>query len=142
MTDLNYEFKLGDRKLRMSYGLLNELASAVETPENLPAIFADASLRTLVLYALLVEREPDGTPKDGDVLLDDLTPDEAMNLLEWAMEHITDFFIQMVERAARVSGKFDGKASVLMSSLNGSESSASKTPSAGPSAASPPTSPA
>lgn len=122
-------FEGADRDLLMSYGLLNELAKIVGSPEIAPSISIDERLREEVLGACLATRKPSGkvTKKVEDLDDLDLSIDDVERLLDWATEHVLSFFVRslgkMVKRVEANRDVLEG----LKSSLDGLEASASAT---------------
>jgi hypothetical protein len=118
-----------DRELLMSYGLLNELAKIVGSPEVAPSISIDEGLRQEVLAACLAERKPSGKILKPVPDMDDLeiSIDDIESILDWATEHVLSFFVRslgkMVKRVEANKDVLEG----LKSSLDGLQASASAT---------------
>jgi hypothetical protein len=130
MTDkLSISFEGAERELFMSYGLLNELAKLVGSPEVAPQISLDEYLRSEVLKACLAERKPSGKVLKAIEDMDDLdmSIDDVESVLDWATEHVLSFFVRslgkMVKRVESNKDVLEG----LKSSLAGLEASASAT---------------
>jgi len=130
MSDkLSVTFEGNDRELFMSYGLLNELAKLVGSPEVAPSISLDEHLRAEVLAACLAERKPSGkvTQKVKDMDDLDISIDDIESILDWATEHVLNFFVRslgkMLKRVEANKDVLEG----LKSSLDGLQGSASAT---------------
>ncbi|KQS84252.1 hypothetical protein [Rhizobium sp. Leaf383] len=130
MTDkLSIVFEGKDRELLMSYGLLNELAKLVGSPEVAPQISLDEGLREDVLGACLAYRKASGKilkkVEDMDDL--DMSIDDIEAVLDWATEHVLSFFVRslgkMVKRVESNKDVLEG----LKSSLDGLQGSTSAT---------------
>ncbi|MBD9544258.1 hypothetical protein IB276_32965 [Ensifer sp. ENS04] len=130
MSDkLSIIYEGNDRELLMSYGLLNELAKIVGSPEVAPSISIDESLRADVLAACLAERKPSGKVVKPVADMDDLdiSIDDIEKILDWATEAVLNFFVRslgkMVKRVEANKDVLEG----LKSSLDGLQASASAT---------------
>lgn len=114
MSKLDYDFYLGSRKLTMSYGLLSQVSQIVETVENIPMIVLDGVLRDSVLQVLVAERNADGkVVKEADI--GQLTQEEAMDLSDWASEHLLDFFMKLLDRQMALQEKYKDQFEALAS---------------------------
>lgn len=89
------------REILMVYGLINELAHLVDSPENLAMMTVDHDLRDKMLLALLAERSDTGKVLKQSKSVYDyaVSIKEVDRLLTWAMLHVTSFFMQAVQRA-------------------------------------------
>lgn len=130
MSDkLSITFEGADREILMSYGLLNELAKLVGSPEVAPSISIDENLREEVLKACLAERKPSGKIVKHVADMDDLNMsiEHIEAVLDWATEHVLSFFVRslgkMVKRVEANKDVLEG----LKSSLDGLQASASAT---------------
>jgi hypothetical protein len=130
MSDkLSITFEGSDRELLMSYGLLNELAKLVGSPEVAPSISIDEHLRQEVLAACLADRKPSGKITKAVADMDDLdiSIDDIESILDWATEHVLSFFVRslgkMVKRVEANKDVLEG----LKSSLDGLQASTSAT---------------
>lgn len=130
MTDkLTITFAGQERELFMSYGLLNELAKLVGSPEVAPSITLDEHLREEVLKACLAERKASGkitaAVKDMDDL--DISVEDVERILDWATENVLNFFVRSLGKMVqRVEANKD-TLEALKSSLDGLQASASAT---------------
>lgn len=131
MSDkLSITFEGNERELFMSYGLLNELAKLVGSPEVAPSISLDEHLREEVLKACLADRKPNSGKVIAPVAdMDDLdiTISDIEAVLDWATENVLGFFVRslgkMVKRVESNKDVLEG----LKSSLDGLQGSASAT---------------
>lgn len=102
------ESKLEDHKVFMSFGLLNTLASYVGDLSQLPNVMVDTDLQAAIVVACLGERNDEGefeTVETFHELSKDLNVDAALEILEWVVKHLTNFFMRAVESYARISLK-------------------------------------
>lgn len=130
MSDkLSITYQGVERELFMSYGLLNELAKLVQSPEIAPSISLDEHLREEVLKACLAERKPSGKVLKAVEDMDDLevSVEDIEAILDWATENVLSFFVRslgkMVKRVEANKDVLEG----LKSSLDGLQASASAT---------------
>lgn len=112
-----------DREIFMSFGLLSHLATFVASPELVGRLFVDPEMREAVLVFLLTKRARSGKVV-GDKLessMDvEVSREDAMRLLEWASEHIMDFFVASFQTLRKVSEERAANLEALMSSETGS----------------------
>jgi hypothetical protein len=93
--------KIGDKStdVTMFFGRLNELAEVVGSFERLPEVDFHAPTRTAVLDILLSSRDERGRRIDGETVnLHELAVDDAEAALDFAKEHLADFFIGRLEK--------------------------------------------
>jgi len=111
-----------DRELFMSYGLLNELSRILGSIESIADAAMDPVVRDEVLIACLSERSKTGKLINR-VDIDDLgfSVDTAGAIIEWASEHVLDFFMKRVESANRLAEKQAARIKGLTPSSNGTE---------------------
>ena len=127
----------------MTYGVLNDLTKIGIDIQELGTLIIDPQVRDATLRITLTPRNEEGDfdTSDGEPMTINqlkLSVDEVQDVLEWVVDHIAHFFMRSIEQAARLRAKYADRAeSLLTSSLSGSENSASKSPSAGPSDAPP-----
>lgn len=124
-----------EHELFMSYGLLNELAKLVGSPEVAPSISIDEHLREAVLSTCLAERKRSGklikSVEDIDDL--DISVSDIEAILDWATEHVLSFFVRsLAKMVSRVEANKDVLEG-LKSSMDGLQASHSGNPSSGPS---------
>lgn len=88
------------KDLKMTFGLLNEMARTIEDVDNVPLLAIDADLREKALIALLSERDERGRiTEEFNLFTIDASPEEILDLLDWAGAHVTDFFLKSLEKA-------------------------------------------
>lgn len=122
---INYEGE--DRDLLMSYGLLNELVIIVGSPEVTPTIAVNPLMREDVLKACLAERKPSGKISKPIADMDDINISiaDVEKILEWASEHVLNFFVRSLGRMLRQVEANKDTFEGLKSSLAGLEASTS-----------------
>jgi hypothetical protein len=123
-----------ETELFMSAGLLNRLTDIIGQSSTLVSFVFDGPARIAVLTAILEKKGRSGAlpvPIDFDEI--DLSMAEQIKLIDWASEHVTDFFLQMTESVGRFSKLYEGRLQSLMPSIDGLAASVTPTPSAGPS---------
>ena len=95
-----------ETELKMSYGLLNEVARVVGDIEAIPQIAYDIELRTALLTAVLSKRDKKGKiTEEADLFNLDMDGEEVIDLLNWVGEHVLDFFIKSLTRAKKLLGE-------------------------------------
>lgn len=132
-----FTYKKGEDELSifMSYGLLNRLTKVGENLERVMTISSDPELQDKCL-ALLLSPRKDGKPDpenfDIDRDTEGLDLETIQNLIIWAGEHVTSFFIGLgeknMENAMKTQHVIEGmqeKANNLTASLIGSQNSTS-----------------
>jgi hypothetical protein len=141
------ERKLSDRltitvndqptEIFMSGGLIRRLA-AYTTFEDVAGIYGDYQVQEILIIEALSPRSQRGVPLE-ELNIDkfNISMTEAEKLIEWIVEHITDFFINSVEQALKFQErnlpalqKIQAKAE-SMQSLTGLKDSQELKPSAG-----------
>ena len=90
-----------DREILMSYGLLTESARLLPTPDHIGELFSNSETRDKYLSILLVQRDAKGKPI-GEADLGDLSLEDAGAVLDWGMEHLTDFFVKRAALAQKL----------------------------------------
>lgn len=128
-----------EREIFMSFALVSELASVVGGPENIGHMHLDPVMRDTTLILLLSERSKGGrVTKEleniGDV---EASINDLENLLDWASQHVLDFFLRSIQRGTKIANNNKEKMEQLASTLSGLAGSASKTPSSGASKSDP-----
>lgn len=125
-----------ERELFMSFALLTELTEIVISPENIGQIHLDNHTRETVLLSILSERNKGGRVTEPLEHLGDLEISVADHeaILDWAAQHVLDFFIRSIQRGAKITSDNREKMELLASSLDGLKDSASKSQSSGASA--------
>ena len=120
--------KIGDKStdVTMVFGRLNELAEVVGAYERLPEVDFHYPTRTAVLDILLAPRDERGRRIEGETVnLHELTIQDGEALLDFAKEHLSDFFLGRLEKhlvTIKASGE---RLTAVGSSLNGLVPSAS-----------------
>ncbi len=127
-----------DVEVKMTYGLFNEIMAVVPSPDDIGALLvSDNGLRDYVIRRMLTGNKKVTEESDlidlFDVSLDITQLDE---LVSWVGDHILYFFTNSALKTQKLGEKYQETILRLSQSKIGAESSASKTPSAGPSDAS------
>lgn len=98
---LTIQFANGtDKKLFMSFGLLNQISAIGGSIQDLPLLQSEASLRDAVFALTLSARDGDGkitkayNPDSEDF---QLTIEQGELLLAWVVAHLQDFFIKRLK---------------------------------------------
>lgn len=130
--------KVGDKDLTvlMHFNLLRRVAAAVGNRmgvgEDAMTVFLFEGDRMAALIDLLID--PKGF--NPNIVKDhDITHEQALELISWAIEHTIHFFARGMESAQKVSEKLAPLVVSLMPSADGSKGSPLTTPAAGPSTA-------
>lgn len=96
-----------EREIKMTYGLQDKLISLVRDTNEIGNIFVDPETRNGILAEMLAERTPGGkivgTRKDAEEY--EISLEDIDNLLSWATDVVTDFFIRalaIIERKLTV----------------------------------------
>ena len=112
-----------ERDVKMSFGLLNILCQKVGDLDGAATIAMDQSLREGVLIELLSDRDTRGRiSEEFDLFTADMNPDDVVALLDWAGEHVLDFFLKGLERAKKLQERNMPRLKALMPSQAGSAS--------------------
>ena len=118
----------------MSAGLIRNLVSKIQGPDDVGEIFMNAELQEDLFKEVLSDRDELGKVKDMEESvrrLNKLDPKEATALLEWLGDHILDFFISGVKSVTKALEMQEKATESLMASLDGMKDSQSEKPSAG-----------
>jgi len=87
-------------EIKMTFGLLNELARRVGDIDDVAQISYDPDLREAMLVSLLSGRDAKGKiVEELSVFNLDMTTDDVMELLDWAGAHVADFFLSSLTNA-------------------------------------------
>lgn len=121
-----------EKKLFMSYGLLNKLAKMVGDANDVSDIYISPDLQAEVLKLALFGK---GTPPDLDDI--DISIGDSDKVINWVGEHTLNFFLRGLEAASALSKKNEARVLKLMPSSDGTETSPSETPAPGPTEPSP-----
>jgi hypothetical protein len=116
---------LGDetRRVKMTFGLLNRLALGSGGSEGLELLFTDAEIQERMLLEVLAERDEDGrVTRLTNLDVYDLSSEEGLKILNWAVEHLMDFFVRLSKTAQKLEGQYSPKPPISpTSSSTGSE---------------------
>lgn len=124
-----------DRDIFMSFGLLNELTTIVGDPGAAAAITMNPDMRNKILTAALAKRKKSGKIEETVDIDDlDISINDVEALLDWVSGHVMSFFVRSLRKVAAVNAQYEAPLKDLVSSLGGSKSLVSATPSSGPSA--------
>lgn len=144
---LTHDVKLEDDEIhtiKMSYGLQTDLQRLVpDVSAVIDSVTSNPEVRDyLVRRAMTPATKMISDEKDlvADPRISD--PDEVLKLLEWISGHLLYFFAKSARSLASLGTSFKAEmktAAQQVPSSDGSESSASPTPTAGPSDAASPT---
>lgn len=101
--DANFTYKAGnvEKKIFMSFGLLDTIARKIGDIEKLFAVGADLELNQIVMSHLLTLNEkgrPEPTKYDAFESTEGVDFEDLQRLLGWAAGHLTDFFIESLEQ--------------------------------------------
>lgn len=122
--------KIGDKphELTMYFGRLDELAEVVGSFERLPEVDFHAPTRQAVLDICLAPRDERGRRIEGETVnLHQLTVEDGEAVLDFAKEHLSDFFLGRLEKHLRSLQANGERLTGVGSSLNGLVGSASET---------------
>lgn len=99
-------YKLKDREIKMTYGLLQILASRFTDLGQIENLNIDSTLQNEVINEVLAERDEDGQKKNPkkDYSMT-LTVSEGETLMEWISGHIIDFFISRLQAQTATAEK-------------------------------------
>ncbi len=119
------------RRVFMSFNLLRRASSLVgaET-EVISAFMLDGQKMAMLIDLVLNPKEFN----PAEVKDYDIGHSEALRVVQWALEHVLDFFALGLERATGLANKSTDLLSSLMPSVDGLKDSTSLTPVFGPSA--------
>lgn len=99
------------RDIKMTYGLLNRLGRIVGGAENVGLVFIDFDIQEVVLVNLLSVYDAKGKVLEkADIDAVELYPVEVNKLLAWAVEHLTNFFLQSLASTERPMALFQKMA--------------------------------
>ena len=83
----------------MSYGMINQLAQGIGDAETTATLHSSAIARNFILQMLLSKRSDDGQiTEEINVRTLDADVDEINDLLQWAGQHLYNFFLKAMER--------------------------------------------
>ena len=109
-----------EQDVKMTFGLLNNLCRKVGDIDGAATIMMDQALREGVLIELLSIRDRSGKiTEDIDLNTLEIDMDAAFELLDWAQEHVLDFFLKGLERAKALQDRNLTRIRALMPSSAG-----------------------
>lgn len=112
-----------ERDIKMTFGLLNTLCRRVGDIDGASQITMDQELRDAVLVELLSDRDKAGKITEEINLAElDVSIDDMIELLDWAGNHVLDFFLKGLERAKALQDRNLDRVKALMPSPSGSGS--------------------
>ena len=114
----------------------------VGTGEQTERLIYEANLQESVLLEIFSQWDPklkqfSYRPESLEEL--DLSIDDTLNVLNWVMEHLSDFFLRQAENNLRQTQNSQSRLANLQSTASGIVDSLSKTPVASPFAPTPQT---
>ena len=110
-----------ERDVKMTFGLLNALCRAVGDIDGATQMTMDQNLRDAVLVELLSERDKAGKITSNINLAEmEVSIDDVVDLLDWAGNHVLDFFLKGLERAKSLQDRNLLRIKALMPSQLGS----------------------
>lgn len=99
-----------EREIFMSFNRLNRLTYLVGQIDNLQAVMLNPEMRSAVLLDLTEDRDLNGKVvlrHTEDSL--DISQEDALALLDFAQEHIMNFFMIAAEKSLRLMNKNKGR---------------------------------
>lgn len=122
------------RSVKMTYGLLMDLQRLLpDASQAMALVLGDPYTQDYVIRRIMTDKKGTVT-KDEDLIQAeelDLDPEQMERILDWAVQHILHFFAQRAGNMASLGMQFQTALPGLFT--DGSPTSASTTPSAGPS---------
>lgn len=113
-----------DHEIVMTFGLLNELASAVGSLDEAQTLLTDNDKSNMVISLALAERDERGrvvgelpNVEEGDLV--DLEEYEV--LFNWLLEHILGFFMKRMKAFANASARLGPELRALNKLATGSQ---------------------
>lgn len=94
---LHITYKGENRRLVMTFGLINILTGYINTPLDLIKVPNNPDLQELFLHEILSERNEDGVIEKPAQTFS-LEPDTAITVINWAVGHVNHFFIQTLTK--------------------------------------------
>ena len=109
-----------EQDVKMTFGLLNNLCRKVGDIDGAATIMMDQVLREGVLVELLSPRDRTGKiTEEIDLNTLEIDMDAVVELLDWAQEHVLDFFLKGLERAKALQDRNLTRIRALMPSSAG-----------------------
>lgn len=127
--------KAGETEIRWTYGLQLDLQRLIPDSENtIVSILSDPFVRDYLVRRALTPLKKSITDEKELISVEDieLDPDQVLALLNWLSGHLMYFFTTSARNLAAQGAEVKESLPSLLS-MSGSEASASKTDSAGPS---------
>ena len=91
------------QEVKMSFGMLHVIASLVGDIEAVPEMGYNPDLREAVLNELLSKRDKKGKILEQiDMFNLDVATDDVVDLINWAGEHVADFFLKSLTKAKKL----------------------------------------
>lgn len=121
-----------EHELLMTIGLKNRLVELMEDPARVGIVAVDAELSRNVVITCLTKKGKSGAI-DGPIDYDELSMSENDEeaVLQWAQEHVLDFFTRRFEKMGQLNENLAEMMKGMVPSDDGSQDSATETPSAG-----------
>jgi hypothetical protein len=136
--ELTTKITIGDVEhiIKWTYGMSLDIQRLIPDFDNaFNVTINDPNTRDYLLRRLLTEKrgsvEKDEELVDVEVL-DEADPDDILRVLDWATGHLLYFFGSSVDNFRLRAKEYNDLLAPAIPSMNGSEDSASPTPSAGP----------
>lgn len=122
------------KRLFMSFGLLNRLASLIGGVDGVPLLAENTDLQRQVLLEVFTEREK-GVPRYIPDSLDEIevSLDDIIIILDWVGGHVLNFFLNSTEAVLRRTQKEQSRMVRLRATSDGLAASLLPTPAASPS---------
>lgn len=126
--------KIGEKTVKMTYGLEMDIRRMLPDPVSaLQLIQTDPYTQDYIVRRVLTEKnemilDPALLVPQSEV---DIDSDQVEKILSWAAEHALYFFVKRTVEMAKLGVRY--QQALPTPSKTGSETSASETPSAGPS---------
>jgi hypothetical protein len=115
-TTLDVTLNGESHTLLMTYGLLNKLATQVSDVEDVTNMGFSAENREATLLAVLTRKGKTGCFDEVD--LDEIEEiDEIERVLDWASDHVFDFFMKRLRKAQEGLTKLSAEAETMTDSL-------------------------
>lgn len=109
------------REIKMSFGLLNNLCRLVGDIDNAAMMTIDPVMRESILVELLSHRDAKGKVKEKiDLDSLDAAAGDIVDLIDWAGEHVFDFFLKGLERTRALQDKNLDRIKALTRTQTGS----------------------
>lgn len=109
-------------EIKMTMGMLNELARVIGDVENVAEVSFNQDLREACLNTLLAKRDSDGNITKPLAMFNlDMSPDATLELLDWAGSHVTDFLLKSLTNAKTMMDSRKGVFQSLAPTSTGGE---------------------